>query len=1086
MTDTTLLQDFITEAEEHIEEMEAGLLHLEADPTNRELLNEIFRSAHTIKGSAEYLGMNKIAEIAHKLEGLLEILRRQESPAAKEICDVLMSARDRIGLLISDLRESQTERAEIGDILERIDRIHTAATATDQGRAAEPAQEPQVATPIPCAEEAQDDLQEIFNERARELHSILESVLGEMVREGISDDNKGRILVSLNDFIRVCRYMGYESVLELLETLKEKAEQVASPDDVRGVREDLNRLSTILPSVKLAGSAAEAPQPEGADSSAPPAGEKIGAGHAVAITQEDLEWEHEVEPCRPTEEEADRELFEIFADHLKTNLSFLKDQVGTVCRPGESSNVVESFLEGVKKLRTSANYMDYQELVQLYDRWLKEIEQLRERLETGEEATLGFEEDYFDAIQRTLLTSEDPYGETSAVVPWKQEEEVELLSPDGAAGEEDVEHPEVDTEELELGEAEARIDLDADRVLPVEEEEEVELLSPDGAAGEEDVEHPEVDTEELELGEAEARIDLDADRVLPVEEKEEVELLSPDGAAGEEDVEHPEVDTEELELGEAEARIDTEISYTSPFEEHEPELLEPRVVPAETDGEESWGEEREDAGAVGIGRRQEISGGPQERERAPMSASSSPQAKGEDTPARKEEAERVSEKLIKHTMRVDAKKIDSLMNQVGELVVTRALFSQLAGEMRDLQRQLHEHAELDQRETKHVKNLSFRVGEATLVLGRVANELQEGVMRVRMLPIAQLFNRYPRVVRDLVHGTNKRVRLEISGEDTELDKMVIEEVADPLVHLVRNSVDHGIESVEERRQAGKPPEGRLRLSAYHESNHVVIEVTDDGKGINPRRIRAVALEKNLLSEAELDRMTPRELLAIVMRPGFSTAARVTKTSGRGVGMDVVKKNVEKMNGTVEIESEVGVGTVVRIKIPLTLAIIQALLVRVGSEIFTIPLTSVVETLRIFGDDIATIEGMEVIHLRQTTIPLIRLLRVFDLPRSVEASEKEFVVIIKTGLRHVGLVVDTLIGEQEVVIKPLADYLRKNSGFSGATILGDGRVSLILDVYELVNLVSDKLTRKEIRKVLLSPEQHAPAHGTEREGRGVLH
>jgi two-component system chemotaxis sensor kinase CheA len=442
--------------------------------------------------------------------------------------------------------------------------------------------------------------------------------------------------------------------------------------------------------------------------------------------------------------------------------------------------------------------------------------------------------------------------------------------------------------------------------------------------------------------------------------------------------------------------------------------------------------------------------------------------------------------LIKHTMRVDAKKIDSLMNQVGELVVTRALFSQLAGEVRDLQRQLHEHAELDQRETKQVKNLSFRVSEATLSLGRVANELQEGVMRVRMLPIAQLFNRYPRVVRDLVHGTNKRVRLEISGEDTELDKMVIEEVADPLVHLVRNSVDHGIESVEERRHAGKPPEGRLRLSAYHESNHVVLEVTDDGKGINPRRIRAVALEKNLLSEAELDRMTPRELLAIVMRPGFSTAARVTKTSGRGVGMDVVKKNVEKMNGTVEIESEVGVGTVVRIKIPLTLAIIQALLVKAGSEIFTIPLTSVVETLRIFGDDIATIEGMEVIHLRQTTIPLIRLLRVFDLPRSVEASEKAFVVIIKTGLRHVGLVVDTLIGEQEVVIKPLADYLRKNSGFSGATILGDGRVSLILDVYELVNLVSDKLTRKEIRKVLLSPEQHAPAHDTEREDRGVLH
>jgi two-component system chemotaxis sensor kinase CheA len=515
-------------------------------------------------------------------------------------------------------------------------------------------------------------------------------------------------------------------------------------------------------------------------------------------------------------------------------------------------------------------------------------------------------------------------------------------------------------------------------------------------------------------------------------------------------------------------------------------LLETGAVPPEPGGEELWGEEGHDGGAVGIGRRQGISEGAQESTRAPIRASTSSQTKGEDPHAPQQEAERVSEKLVKHTMRVDAQKIDSLMNQVGELVVTRALFTQLAGEVRDLQRQLHEHAELDQRETKQVKNLNFRISEATLALGRVANELQEGVMRVRMLPIAQLFNRYPRVVRELVHGTNKRVKLEISGEDTELDKMVIEEVADPLVHLVRNSVDHGIESVDARLQAGKPPEGTLRLSAYHESNHVVIEVTDDGKGINPQSIRAVALEKNLVSEAELDRMTPRELLAIVMRPGFSTATRVTKTSGRGVGMDVVKKNVEKMNGTVEIESEVGVGTVVRIKIPLTLAIIQALLVKVGYEIFTIPLTSVVETLRIFSDDIATIEGMEVIHLRQSTIPLIRLLRVFELSRSVGTSEKEFVVIIKTGLRHVGLVVDTLIGEQEVVIKPLADYLRKNSGFSGATILGDGRVSLIPDVYELVNLVSDKLTRKEIRKVLLSPEQHAPAHGAEREDRGVLH
>ena len=410
------------------------------------------------------------------------------------------------------------------------------------------------------------------------------------------------------------------------------------------------------------------------------------------------------------------------------------------------------------------------------------------------------------------------------------------------------------------------------------------------------------------------------------------------------------------------------------------------------------------------------------------------------------------EKVVKHNLRVDTKKIDVLMNQVGELVVNRAWFSQLAFEIKDLQRQLQESRKLDQRESKQFKNLAFRVNEATLALGRVANELQEGVMKVRMLPIAQLFSRYPRLVRQLVQGTDKQVRLEISGEETELDKMVIEEVSDPLIHIIRNAVDHGIESVEERRRLNKPEEGKIRLAAYHESNHVVIEMTDDGRGIDPKLLKETALHKDFFSEGELDRMTPKELLNLIMKPGFSTATQVTKTSGRGVGMDVVKKNIEKLNGTIEIDSTVGIGTRFRIKIPLTLAIIQALLVRVGPETFTIPLTSVVETLRLFREEINTIEGIEVIHLRQSTIPLLRLSKIFKLPDRSHDSPKAFVVIILAGVKQVGLVVDSLVGEHEVVIKPLVDYLQENSGFSGATILGDGRISLILDVYELVKLV----------------------------------
>lgn len=410
-----------------------------------------------------------------------------------------------------------------------------------------------------------------------------------------------------------------------------------------------------------------------------------------------------------------------------------------------------------------------------------------------------------------------------------------------------------------------------------------------------------------------------------------------------------------------------------------------------------------------------------------------------------------NEKVIKQSIRVDAGKIDSLMNQVGELVVSRAWFSQLHVEMKGLQAHLQESMRGDQRVMKPVKALSFRISEAIVALGRVANDLQEGVMKVRMLPIAQLFNRYPRLVRDLIHDVNKQVKLEIIGEETELDKMVIEEIADPLIHIIRNAVDHGCEETGERHQAGKPEECTLCLRSYHESNHVVIEVSDDGRGIDPVKIKSAALEKGIAAQEELDRMTDRELVSLIMKPGFSTASKISRTSGRGVGMDVVKENIEKLNGTIEIDSRPGEGTRFRIKIPLTLAIIQALLVRVGMEIFTVPLTAVEETLRINKDEITTIENVECIYLRKSTLSLIRLAEIFNLRRADNDPERSFVVVVNTGMRRVGLVVDELIGQEETVIKPIVDYLQEKSGFSGATILGDGRISLILDVYELVNL-----------------------------------
>jgi two-component system chemotaxis sensor kinase CheA len=305
------------------------------------------------------------------------------------------------------------------------------------------------------------------------------------------------------------------------------------------------------------------------------------------------------------------------------------------------------------------------------------------------------------------------------------------------------------------------------------------------------------------------------------------------------------------------------------------------------------------------------------------------------------------------------------------------------------------------------------------------------------------------------------VRLEIVGESTELDRMVIEEISDPLVHIIRNAIDHGIETTSERKRKGKPVEGVIKLKAYHESNKVVIEITDDGSGIDIEKIKTEALKKDFVTEEELQRMGPKEILWLIMKPGFSSAKEVTKISGRGVGMDVVKENIERLNGSIDINSKPGEETSIRIKIPLTLAIIQALLVRVGPEIFTIPLAAVVETLRIFDGDTSLMEGVEVIHLRSRTIPLLRLSQIFNIEAA--SREKSFVVVVSEDRKKIGLVVDALIGQEEAVIKPLEDYLQEDSGFSGATILGDGRISLILDVYDLIRLSIDRQRMKQLFK-----------------------
>jgi len=401
------------------------------------------------------------------------------------------------------------------------------------------------------------------------------------------------------------------------------------------------------------------------------------------------------------------------------------------------------------------------------------------------------------------------------------------------------------------------------------------------------------------------------------------------------------------------------------------------------------------------------------------------------SPAKKE-----ATSSIEQTIRVEVKRLDHLMNLIGELVL---------GKNRLLK--IYDDVEERYEGEKFLEELNQVVSSISLV----TTDLQIAVMKTRMLPIAKVFNKFPRMVRDLSRELGKQIELEISGEETELDKSIVEEIGDPLVHIIRNSCDHGIEDAATRRAQGKVEGGLIQLKAYNEGNHIVIEITDDGKGLDPDLLRSTAIAKGMISEREADGMSDKEAYTLIFRPSLSTAKVVTNVSGRGVGMDVVKTNIEKLNGIIDVDSEVGQGTIIKLKIPLTLAIIQALLVGAQEEYYAIPLASVLETVRIPLDEIYTIEGKNVLRLRDEVLSLVRLSDIFGVKQVYEGGEHTYVVVIGLAESKLGIVVDTLVGQEEIVIKSLGDYLQGIEGIAGATIRGDGRVTLIVDVAALMNL-----------------------------------
>ena len=909
--ETSLIEEFVVEAREHLQQSDAALLAILEGDDSKGLVDDTFRSIHTIKGSAEYLGLEKASQLLHKMESLLDLIRQGDRKADRHTVVSLLNAKDTVQQLVeASMDEQALHGIDITAALERLDAVEP------------PADEIESQTDNSSADDALEG--------------------GRQWRLEIEDD----------------------SVAELMDDFHE---------------------------------------------------------------------------------DYDEELFSIFLEQFETHIDSIDQALADYSADQSIDHVLSLVLESIRHLKNSANYMGYDRLCSLYDQQSDNIHAFLSS-DVLLEGTAGLE--FFEsAIHpwalkiRSLLHPEvllRPSEADAASIDEVTAQTYDLDSfkenadgPDGSVdpdepdGVEDPGMPYMDSTETAHS---IKMKLSGAVDLSPEEQDLFRLLesafnsSMPGAAESVPVRDQGVLGSELFSSDLPQEINGDEDVTEKVYD----------------DTDHSSVTEESGLLNDILSAIADGTSFDSPLKT----LSD--LLPTDVECDFAV-EDPEDVPAVEEAALQTIED----------IFSSQPLPIVDLIPDKPVETPAVVERTAKHNIRVDAAKIDLLMNQVGELVVNRSVFTQLANDLRLLEQYFKQDLDLNKKELKPMQELALRLGDATVSLGRVANDLQEGVMKVRMLPISQLFNRYPRLVHDLTRKSGKKVHLDIKGADTELDRMVIEEISDPLVHIIRNAVDHGIETTQERIDAGKTESGTISLTAYHESNNVVIEISDDGKGLDIEKIRNRGIENGLIPEGAVG-LPMGTLVDLIAQPGFSTADTITHTSGRGVGMDVVKKNIEKLNGNLEIDSRPGKGTKIRIKIPLTLAIFSALLVRVEDELYTVPLASVEETLRIQEEEINVVEGVEVIHLRDEPVPLLPLPKLFNKRETLtNESGKMYAVIVNNGKMRVGLIVDSLLGQEEVVIKPLEDYLQENSGFSGATILGDGQISLILDVYELVKITMDR-------------------------------
>ncbi|MBN1880805.1 MAG: chemotaxis protein CheW [Deltaproteobacteria bacterium] len=1152
MYDEELLKEFIIESNEHLSELEENLNRLVDDPKNQEYLNQLFRAVHSIKGSADYIGLEKTGEFLHKMESILERLRQGSLTATKDIIDVLFMGMDTVTSLLQDLSESKEELSSVESASVALDRLLNGdvelpendtldeETSDEVTEGVFSSRKPEDTAPTKAAEEPPEepedtiemdlDLDEEFPDlgekygdvddtvRTRskahippsedvfdnEISEVLEQHMDELenalkvLEEKKTTEELERFLKLVESFRSSIEYFGYDELdtslsnisksimlfLEEGESLTDN-EVLSFYNNLDIIREYVNETEpvigntteisgtdgktplsadeaikefTIIPGVgaakarqiyeagyltwdalsraneedlsKIEGISAnlasdiiaffqEEREAASAQTQAPSVSTVQGEseGHIAAIrgeVKEDLAVGY------------DEELIDIFLSATVDLFSILDVRLQDIEDKEADDDLIQELLEIVLKLRRSANYMEYfsivdqlNQIVTLLERYLKDRHGMSpESVTTLVQELSGLK----SALRRSKIFTEPSEEETAEVIELTDEDR-ELLQIFLSAAEQYMETIDVCLTNIRNGS-----DI----------EESVEIYK-----------------KAVESLRSSAKF-MGYDSILSILEKE-MKILTEAGH-------NPEsISSLSETLGGFYTELEDEIGTLSRSAGKIPEAVEIPSVPTREPRERPKAEDiRAETPDISVMEKPGEAATPVASRRisdeTPPGGSVPPGGGDEEPPG-------TEIPYSRKTLRVETERVDNIMNLVGELVVNRASFSQLVNLFRDMYREILELKKLDKQEMINLRQLALEFEESTTELSRVSNELQEGVMRVRMVSINQLFARFPRMVRDLANKMNKDVNLIITGKETELDKSVIEEIGDPLTHIIRNSIDHGFESPGERRKMGKPEQGTLNISAYHQGNQVIIEVSDDGRGMDFSKIKSRMESSGEVTALEAERLTERDMINYLFKPGVSLAEKVSHVSGRGVGLDIVKRNVDKLKGSIDVITELGKGASFNIKLPLTLAIIQALIVEIQQRVFSIPLSSVIETVQVHIDEIDTIEGHQVLRIRDKVLPLLHLSEIFRMNTGWESEEdaqkKVYVVILSAEGREVGLIVDRLLGEEDIVIKSLEEYLTGTRGVSGASIMGDGSISLIIDVIELVNLAIAK--ERELRK-----------------------